>query len=74
MGAAAFIIVVAGLVVPITLLLLTALADAIVVAWALYRLWHDRWWPFASRVLADHVVGPAAMALHLRARPGLPRA
>lgn len=43
MGAVGLVIVLAGMVVPIVLLLATLLFDLGVIAWAGYRLWHDRW-------------------------------
>ena len=43
MGAVALIVVLAGMVVPIVLLLATVLFDLGVIAWAGYRLWHDHW-------------------------------
>ncbi len=43
MGAVALIVVLAGMVVPIVLLLGTVLFDVGVLAWAGYKLWHDHW-------------------------------
>ncbi len=43
MGAVGLVIVLAGMVVPIVLLLATLLFDLGVIVWAGYRLWHDRW-------------------------------
>jgi hypothetical protein len=41
MGGVAIVLVLAGLVIPISLLLLAVVFDAVVVAWALFRAWHD---------------------------------
>ncbi len=43
MGAVALIVVLAGMVVPIVLLLATVLFDVGVIAWAGYKVWHDHW-------------------------------
>jgi hypothetical protein len=53
MGAVALIVVLAGMVVPIVLLLGTLLFDLGVVAWAGYRLWHDHWTRMMHRRI-DH--------------------
>jgi hypothetical protein len=62
MGGAAVILVLAGLVFPISLLLLAVVFDAVVVIWALFRLWHDTWSPrfkrAARHVHVPHFPGP----------------
>ncbi len=42
MGAAALVIILAGMVVPITLLLATLAFDLGVLVWVLHRWWKDR--------------------------------
>ena len=41
MGGVAIVLVLCGLVFPISLLLLAVVFDAVVVAWVLFRAWHD---------------------------------
>jgi hypothetical protein len=43
MGGAPVVILLVGLLVPITTLILAALLDAVVLLWVIYRLWHDEW-------------------------------
>jgi len=43
MEAALFVIPLAGMAVPIVLILLAVIADVGAVVWALYRLMHDEW-------------------------------
>ena len=43
MGGAPVVILLVGLLVPIALLILAAMVDAIVLLWVIYRLWHDEW-------------------------------
>jgi len=71
MGAVALIVVLAGMVIPIVLLLATLLFDVGVIAWAGYRLWHDHW----SRMIGagHHMVGVASPAGGLQNKPGMPR-
>lgn len=60
MWAAAVVIPLAAMALPIVLILLAVLADALVLLWAAYRMWHDEWaervWSFiGARVL--HPIG-----------------
>jgi hypothetical protein len=50
MGGAPLIIPLVGLAIPIALLLCAAVFDVGVVAWALYRVWHDRVQPRIARI------------------------
>jgi hypothetical protein len=63
MGGAAVVLVLAGLVFPISLLLLAVIFDAVVVVWALSRAWHDNWSPRIMRAARDvhvpHFPGPS---------------
>lgn len=43
MGGAPIVILLVGLLIPIALVIMAALADAVVLLWAIYRLWHDEW-------------------------------
>jgi len=45
MAGAALVLVLAGLLVPITLLFAALAFDAIIVAWMLVATWHDDVWP-----------------------------
>lgn len=51
MGGAPVVILLVGLLVPITLLILAAIADGIVLLWVIYRLWHDEWSVSLARVV-----------------------
>ncbi len=51
MGAAPFIIIAAGMVIPIVVLLATVVFDAVMIAWAGYRLVRNR----RSPAFAGHV-------------------
>lgn len=42
---AAFVITLVSLAIPIVLLFAALLFDAVVVLWALFRMWHDDWSP-----------------------------
>lgn len=43
------VLLLGGLLVPIVLLLAAAVFDIFVVAWALFRSWHDDLWPALAR-------------------------
>ena len=43
MGAAPFVLVLVGLVIPIGLVLLAVVADLLTAVWVLYVLWYDTW-------------------------------
>jgi hypothetical protein len=43
MGAVMFVVLLAGMAVPIVLILLAVIVDMGAVVWALYRLLHDEW-------------------------------
>jgi hypothetical protein len=49
MEGAAVVLVLAGLLIPISLGLLAVIFDAVVVVWALFRQWHDNWSPRIMR-------------------------
>ena len=51
MAGAAVVIVLAGLVLPITLLFAALIFDAFMVAWIAYLFWHDHWRPQIARSL-----------------------
>jgi hypothetical protein len=69
MGAVGLIIVLAGMVVPIVLLLATVLFDVVVIAWAGYRLWRDRW----SRQIGKYIGRRRAELFPMHGKPGMPR-
>lgn len=64
MGAVALVVVLAGMLVPITILLATLAFDVGVLLWALYRLWNARGRPWLRRL-----EGRARVAGALRAHP-----
>ena len=71
-SASIVVILLAGMVVPITLLVGAVLFDLCVLSWAMYRLWNDRFWPWAWQIVRSRVIAPIA---HPRARvPVLKRA
>ncbi|HEU4988945.1 MAG: hypothetical protein KGL93_00985 [Gemmatimonadota bacterium] len=74
MGAVALIVVLAGMVVPIVLLLATVLFDVGVIVWAGYRLWHDRWSRIIGAGAGRGVAVLTPMSGGLHGRPGMPRA
>ncbi len=43
------VLLLGGLLMPIALLLTAAVFDILVVAWALFRSWHDDMWPALAR-------------------------
>ena len=53
MEGAAVVLVLAGLLIPISLLVLAVIFDAVVVVWALFRAWHDNWSPRIERAARD---------------------
>lgn len=55
---AAIVVMLVGLVVPITMLLAAVLLDFGVLLYALYRMWTDRLLPHVARVLG-HGLRPA---------------
>ena len=71
MYAAAFVIPLAAMAVPIVLILLAVLIDILFVGWVVFRMWHDEWAPritaFLGRVLAPirglHLPGHATPRL-----------
>jgi hypothetical protein len=65
MGGAPLIIPLVGLAIPIALLICAAIFDVGVVAWALYRVWHNRVQPRIARIATR---SPAAAQL-LRQTP-----
>ena len=56
MGAASVVIVLVGLVIPISLLICALLFDMAVLIWAAHRAWHDRVVPNIVRVVAVRTV------------------
>lgn len=58
MMSAAIVIPLAAMVVPIVLILLAVLVDALFLGWALYRMWHDEWAVRIGAVLTDYLVRP----------------
>lgn len=73
MGAATFIVVVAGMVVPIVLLVATLVFDVVVIAWAAYRLWRDRWSGLVANYFRVHSGGALAGSAGLHGKGGIPK-
>jgi hypothetical protein len=63
MGGAPLIIPLVGLAIPIALLICAAVFDVGVLAWALYRVWHDRVLPHVVR-LEDRTLVAARQLRH----------
>lgn len=49
MGAAPFIVIAAGMVIPIVVLLATVVFDAVMVGWAGYRIMRNHWTAASAR-------------------------
>ena len=64
MGAAAMIVLLAGLALPITLILAAVVVDMLGLLWYAYRLWHDDWSPRAWDFVTVHMFRPAARLAH----------
>ena len=54
MGGTPVVLLLVGLVFPISLILLAVLFDVVVLCWAAYRLMHDRLIPRFSRMVHSH--------------------
>ncbi|HVB30533.1 MAG TPA: hypothetical protein VNE60_03290 [Gemmatimonadaceae bacterium] len=74
MGAVAMIVVLAGMAIPITLLLATLLFDLAVVGWALYRMWRDRWRQHLGHTVGRYVTGPITHAAGAGRSPSIRKA
>jgi hypothetical protein len=64
MGAAVIIVLLAGLALPITLILAAVVVDMAGLLWYAYRLWHDDWSPRAWEFVTVHMFQPAARLAH----------
>jgi hypothetical protein len=51
MGAGPIVVPLVALAIPILLVLLAAVFDAVAITWAAYRLWHDRERGYLKRLL-----------------------
>ena len=67
MWAAAVVIPLAAMAIPILLILLAVLVDALFLGWFLYRMWHEVW---AERV-GNATLTPIRGVMHLK--PPVPR-
>jgi hypothetical protein len=67
MWAAAVVIPLVAIALPIVLILLAVLVDALFLGWFLYRMWHDLW---AERV-ANLILTPIRGFMHVK--PPIPR-
>jgi hypothetical protein len=66
MWAAAVVIPLAAMALPIVLILLAVLFDAVFLGWWMFRMWHDEW---AQRI-GEMVLRPLRSLWHLRPVPG----
>lgn len=62
MWAAAVVIPLAAMAIPIVLILLAVLIDALFLGWFLFRMWHDEW---AVRV-GNAILNPLRGVMHLK--------
>lgn len=62
MWAAAVVIPLAAMAIPIVLILVAVLVDALFLGWFLYRMWHDEW---AERV-GNAILNPIRALMHLK--------
>ncbi|HEX6944488.1 MAG TPA: hypothetical protein VF128_16295 [Gemmatimonadaceae bacterium] len=67
MWAAAVVIPLAAMAVPIVLVLLAVLVDVLFLGWFAFRMWHDEW---AERV-GERIFQPLRSLLHMK--PPVPR-
>lgn len=73
MWAAAVVIPLAAMALPIVLILLAVLADALFLVWAAYRMWHDEWAVRVWGFIGARVLHPIARVMHpVHPRPRLP--
>lgn len=62
MWAAAVVIPLAAMAIPIVLILFAVLVDAFILGWYLYRMWHDEW---AVRV-GNAILNPIRGLMHTK--------
>jgi len=68
MWAAAVVIPLAAMAIPIVLILVAVLVDALFLGWFVYRMWHDEW---AERI-GQAILHPIRAFTHLK-HPAIPR-
>lgn len=72
MWAAAVVIPLAAMALPIALILLAVLADALFLIWAAYRMWHDEWAARVGSFISARVLHPIDRLMHpVHPRPRL---
>jgi hypothetical protein len=64
MGAAVIIVLLAGLVLPVTLILAAVVVDMAGLLWYAYRVWHDDWSPRAWEFVTVNMFRPVARLAH----------
>lgn len=69
MWAAAVVIPLAAMALPIALILLAVLVDALFLVWAAYQMWHDEWADQVGSFITARVLHPIGRLMH----PGRPR-
>ena len=62
MWAAAVVIPLAAMAVPIVLVLLAVLIDVLVLGWFAFRMWHDEW----ADKIGHRLFQPLRMLLHMK--------
>lgn len=69
MWAAAVVIPLAAMALPIVLILLAVLFDVLFVGWFAFRMWHDEW----AESVGEHLFQPLRTLMHVKRRvPRLP--
>jgi hypothetical protein len=71
MGATVVVVLLAGLALPVLLVVTAALLDVLACVWALYRMWHDDWGHRTWEFLTLHAFYPVAR--FVRAHQIVPR-
>lgn len=61
-----FVIVLAGMAIPIVLLAAAVLFNLCVLMYVAYRIWHDRVRPLLARLTSTYVIRPIAGIAHVR--------
>jgi hypothetical protein len=73
MWAAAVVIPLAAMALPIALILLAVLADAVFLIWTAYRMWHDEWAVRVGDFISARLLHPIVRLVHpVHARPRFP--
>ncbi|NUQ11296.1 MAG: hypothetical protein HUU26_03050 [Gemmatimonadaceae bacterium] len=66
MLAAAVVVPLAAMVLPIVLVLLAVLFDVLFLGWTVFRMWHDEWAVRVGAFAQDHLFHPLRSVAHPR--------